>query len=276
MPQSIGEQLDAQGWQAGAVVSQAMLPQLGPHMTRPGRPDAQVNENHWIVVVSQTCDVVQAKLENEPLVEVLHCTPVPELRPEFQGRKSTRRLDFRPNKEGHAGVVLSAHAIADRYVVPRKLFADHEPDPDRRLSDSAISNIQQWYALRYTRPAWPDAFNERFNKKVKKKLAAALKLLSTDGVEVRVAIAENDRELEADQTYHMAVFFVVDQLVWDSDPVVREEAHKAFAAFVSALAECKGVEPDQELSGVKTGDEFTWQLTRTTDEWNFANLSEQE
>ena len=144
------------------------------------------------------------------------------------------------------------------------------------MSDGAISNLQQWYALRYTRPAWPDPFIDRFDKKAKKKLAAALKLLSTDGVEVRVAIAENDRELEADQTYHMAVFFVVDQLVWGSDPVVREEANKAFAAFVSALAECKGVEPDQELRGVKTGDEFTWQLTRTTDEWNFANLSDQE
>jgi hypothetical protein len=253
-----------------------MLPQIAAHLTRPGQPALAVLEDHWLVVVSQTCDVVQAKLDSEPFVEVLHCRPEPKLRPEFQGRKSTRRLDFRPNKEGHAGTVLSAHAIADRYVIPRELFVGHAPDPGRQLSGTAVTNLQQWYALRYSRPAWPDAFNARFDNKAKKRLADALRILTIDDVEVRVAIAENGRELEADQPYHVAVFFVVDQTVWDYAPDIREQAHKAFAEFVSTLAGCAGLAVDEELSGVKSGDDFSWQLTRTTDEWNFANLSEQD
>lgn len=276
MPPTFGDQLDEKGWQAGSVIPQAMLPQLVPHITRHNRPAPEVAPDHWLVVVSQTCDVVQAKPENEPFVEVLHCIPVEQLRAEFQGRKSTRRLDFRPNKESQAGVVLSAHAVADRYVIPRELFLDHEPDLSRHLSQSAVNNLQQWYALRYTRPAWPNAFNDRFDKKAKKKLVEALKLLSTDDVEVRVAIAERDAELNDDESYHVAVFFIVDQVVWDGNPAVRGEAYSAFAAFVSEVAKCKGIEVDDELSGVKSGDEFTWQLTRTTDEWNFANLSVQE
>lgn len=227
------------------------------------------------MVVSQTCDLVHPSVDSEPFVEVLLCTPNARLRPEFQGRKSTRRLDFRPNRETHADLVLSAHAIADRYVVPRELFTDHYPDANRRLSTSATNNIQQWYALRYTRPAWPDAFVKRINKSAKDDLVNALRLLSTDEVEVRVAIAEYDRELSNNQPYHVAVFFVIDQEVWDSDPTVREQAYAAYSAFASVLDRCGGIQLEQEVSGVKCGDEFSWQLTRSTDEWNFANLSEE-
>lgn len=276
MPQSLGEQLDAQGWQAGAVVPVAMLPQLALHLTRPGQPPAQVEDGHWLVVISQTCDVVQPKLGNEPLVEVLHCRPEAGLRVEYQGRKSTRRLDFRPNKTHYPGLVLTAHATVDRHVVPRDLFVGHAPDATRQLSRTAVTNLQQWYALRYARPAWPDDFNRRIDTKAKKELAAALKILTVDDVEVRVAIAENDLELEPGSPYHVAVFFVVDQTVWDSEPEVREQARRAFAEFVSALASCEGIVVNEELSDVKSGEAFSWQQTRATDEWNFANLSEHD
>jgi len=276
LPPSLGEQLDAQGWQAGAVVSAEVLPLITAHLSRYGQPPVEVQEDHWLVVISQTCDVVQPRLENEPFLEVLHCRPEPQLRSEFQGRKSTRRLDFRPNKATHPNLVLSAHAIADRHVVPRDLFVGHAPDGPRRLSATAVANLQQWYALRYARPAWPDAFNSRFDKKTKKKLADALKILTVDDVEVRVAIGEREQELSIEEPYHLALFFIIDQQVWDTEPDVREQAQKSFAEFFSVLAGCEGIVLNEELSNVLPGDDFSWQLTRTTDEWNFANLSELE
>jgi hypothetical protein len=252
------------------------MPLIAAHLVRPGQPPAEVQADHWLVVISQTCDVVQRKLESEPFLEVLHCRPEPHLRGEFQGRKSTRRLDFRPNKATHADLVLSAHAIADRHVVPRDLFVGHTPDGDRRLSAATVTNLQLWYALRYARPAWPDAFNSRFDKKTKKKLADALKILTVDDVEVRIAIVEREHDLSTEEPYHVALFYVVDQQFWDNEPEIREQAHKSFAEFSSVLAGCNGIAVNEELSGVKSGDEFSWQMTRTTDEWNFANLSELE
>jgi hypothetical protein len=273
LPSSFGDQIDKNGWRAGAVLPASLVSLLNPYLARPNIPVPEIASGHWFVVISQTCDVVQLKQENEPLVEILHCTPVAQLRAEFQGRKSTRRLDFRPNKETHPDVILTAHAVTGRYVIPRALLLDYEPDPQRYLSESSVNNIQQWYALRYTRPPWPDAFNDRIDQKTKKKLAKALKLLTTDDVEVRVAIAEKDCELALDKSYHITVFFVVDQLVWDASPEVRDEAHAAFSAFVSALSACDGIETNKEFSEVTSGEKFSWQLTRTTDEWNFANLS---
>lgn len=275
MPPSLGEQLDEKGWEAGAVVAEAMLPQLVPHMTRPDQPPPNVVATDWLLVISHTCDVV-ARSQDEPLLEVLHCARIGKMRAQYQGRKSTRRLDFAPNKLTHPDVVLSAHAIDDRYVIPRQLFLNQQPDTVRRLKPSAINHVQQWYALRYTRAAWPDAFNNRIDKKSREKLLDAMALLSTDDVEVRVSIAEKDSELNDDQSYNVVVYFVIDQIVWDTNPTVREEAHAAFAAFVSAIGACKGVKVDQELSGLKSGDAFSWQLTKLTDEWNFANLSEND
>jgi hypothetical protein len=275
LPTSFEDQVDERGWAAGAVIPQALLPKLTPHIARPTQPETIITADDWLIVISQTCDVVQRKLENEPFVEVLHCKPIAGLRSEFQGRKSTRRLDFRPNKDAHGQVVLSAHAIADRYIIPREFFVEHSPDPDRCLSDKAVGNLQQWYALRYTRPAWPDEFCERI-KKVRKELVAAVRMVESDDIEVRVAIAERDDELPDNLPYHVSVFIVVDQNVWINYPNVRKEAFSAFSAFVSALSNCDGVEVNKKLSGVKSGDDFSWQLTRTTDEWNFANLSSED
>ena len=64
--------------------------------------------------------------------------------------------------------------------------------------------------------------------------------------------------------------------IWEGDVEGRAAINAAFATFVSKLNECDGIEVDQNLSEVVSGDEFTWQETRATDEWNFANLSHRE
>ena len=100
--------------------------------------------------------------------------------------------------------------------------------------------------------------------------------VDNDEVEIRIAILEKELELKETEPYHVTVYYVVDQVEWDRDQSVRESAYLSFADLVSALNACAGVQVDAELSGVKSGDQFSWQLTRSTDEWNFANLSEFE
>jgi hypothetical protein len=108
-----------------------MLPAIAQHLTRPGAAAVEVAADHWLVVVSQTCDVVARTLEAEPFVEVLNCKPIKKPRAQYRDFRSTRILDFRPNRETHEAVALSAHAVADRYLVPRELLRDQPPDADR-------------------------------------------------------------------------------------------------------------------------------------------------
>ena len=273
---SLGDEVAGQGWRTGAVVPQGMLATIAQHLTRPGAAAVEVTADHWLVIVSQTCDVVARTLEAEPFVEVLHCKPIKKPRAQYRDFRSTRILDFRPNPVTHEAVALSAHAVADRYLVPRELFKHQSPDADRHLSDEAAQRIMAWYALRAGRPSWPDAFVTRIDKDTEAALEAAIEPLKEDIAEVRLGIVEKDVELGDDQSYHVAVYFVVAAEIWEGDVEGRAAINAAFATFVSKLNECVGIEVDQVLSEVVSGDEFTWQETRATDEWNFANLSHRE
>jgi hypothetical protein len=270
-----GDEVAARGWCTGAVVAPGMVPAIAGHLSRPGGAPVQVADADWLVVVSQTCDVLATKLEAEPLVEILHCRPIPKLRKGTKELRSTRTLDFKPNRETHGDLCLSAHAIVDRYEVPREFLRNNAPDAARRLSDVATARVLAWYALRYGRPIWPDEFVNRISGS-KGELETALEPLKDDIAEVRVGIVENDDELDEGDDYHVAVFFVVDEGVWDNDVEGREAIHAAFAKFTAELNGCKGVAVDIETSGVVSGGVFTWQEARTTDEWNFANLSHRE
>ena len=275
MPPTFGEEVAGQGWSTGAVIPPTMVLALAPYLTRPeADQSAQVLPDDWLVLVSQTCDVLAARLEAEPYVEVLHCRPVAKLRTQYKELRSTRTLDFKPNRTTHEAVALTAHAVADRYLLPRGLLREHVPD-DRRLSDVSTARVLAWYALRYGRPTWPDELVARISK-AKAALELTLNPLKDDIAEVRVAIAEKDQELAAGQDYTLAVYFVVDEAVWEGEIDGREAIHAAFAQFVSALDACVGITVDQDLSEVVSGAEFTWQDTKATDEWNFANLSHRE
>ena len=275
MPPSLGDEIAEQGWTGGAVIPHDTVAFLNLHLARPGSDPPPLSADDWLVIVSQTCDVVAKKIEAEPFVEVLHCKPIDKLRSGYKELRSTRILDFKPNRNTHDAVVLSAHAVADRYLVPREFLRDRAPDPVRHLSQVATTRVLAWYALRYARPAWPDTFVTRI-RKAHAAIEEALVPLKDDIAEVRISIAEKEKELQDGEIYHVTIFFVVDENVWEDDVEGRYAINDAFIKFVAELDACDGIEVDQNLSGVFSGAEFSWQATRTSDEWNFANLTHRE
>lgn len=273
---AFGDDVEQRGWQTGSVVPAAMLDAITEHLTRPGQPPTPIDEADWLVVISQTCDIVAPRLDAEPLIEVLHCRPLPgKPRKGRRDLESTRYLDFRPNRATHPKLVLAAHALADRFVIPRDLLPGFAPEPDRRLDAIAAQRILAWYALRAARPSWPGTFCDRV-RSVRSALEDALDQLADDIAEVRVAIVERDQELPADESYNVAVYFVVDEQTWESDPEGRKLIHEAFGKFVFELAACAGILVNEELSEVVPGNEFSWQEVKQTDLWDFANLSHRD
>lgn len=273
---TFGEEVAGQGWCTGAVVPHALVPALQQYLVQPGAAPANVAPEDWLVVVSQTCDVVAAKLDQEPFVEILHCRPLAKLRTQFKELRSTRRLDFRPNRQTHAALALSAHALADRYLVPRGLLRDNAADMERRLDATATARVLAWYSLRYGRPSWPDAFVRCIGRDNNDALEAVMEPLRDNIAQVRVGIVPNDQELPPEQPYTVAVYFVVDEEVWEENVNGRQVIYETFSEFVAILDGCAGVQVNQDASKVVSGGEFSWQMTQLTDEWNFANLSHRE
>ena len=89
---SFGDEVAERCWCTGALVPPGKVQAIAGHLAWPGRATVQVTDSDWLVVVSQTCDVLAAKLEAEPLVEVLHCRPIPKLRKGTKELRSTRSL----------------------------------------------------------------------------------------------------------------------------------------------------------------------------------------
>jgi hypothetical protein len=230
----------------------------------------------WLVIASQTCDIVAPNLSQEPHVEVFWCRAIEHTRAQYRDIRSTRRLDFRPDRENHPDRVLTVHAAFDRYVLPRSILENGSPRGDRSLSDASVRRLQAWMALRYSRPAWPDNFVKRIDT-ARDQLIEALTVAEKDDIaEVRIALSPQTSELNDRQSYRIAVFFVVDEQIWESDPDKRGVIHEAFAKFISSLKRCPGIEIDDQISGVVSGANFSWQQVQMTDQWNFANLTYRE
>lgn len=219
------------------------------------------------MLISQSCDVLAPNLTQEPLVELLHCQPIAKPRNGFRDLQSTRRLDFRPNRVSHPDVAVTAHALADRYLMPRDLLQQLSPDPTRALSLQSVRRVSEWYALRYSRPAWPDEFVSRVAPQ-KEGLLQALAPLKEDLVQVRAAVALGDGGV-----YRVAVFFVSDEESW-KDQEIRVAVQKAFSAFTARLSQCSGVEVEDD-SAATSAALFSLQMMTMTEEWNFAHLSQQ-
>jgi hypothetical protein len=66
---------------------------------------------------------------------------------------------------------------------------------------------------------------------------------------------------------------VLDEDTWNNDNAYRDNAMTAFHSFIAALGKCEGIEVDN-LSRAMSGAEFTWQLSRQTDMWDYANLTD--
>jgi len=269
---SIGALLAGNGWQAGSVLTPAAVQELRPHLRHGLEEPVEISEQTWAIVITQTCDLVAASEETERYAEILLAKPLKGDKPrsQFAELRSTRILDFYPDKQKREGLVLSAHANHERYLVPRQLLTKHRPDPEKTLSTRATQRLQGWLALRISRPAWPENFVPRLGDK--QTLVKVLQGIRADLAEIRVAVTPNDRELAPNQPYGMAVFFIMDEDAYQ-DPALRRAVTECFTQFIAFLRSREGIELQDELSGVVNGGEFSWQQTQQTDPWNFAQLS---
>ncbi|GAB4510540.1 MAG: hypothetical protein Tsb0026_12500 [Sulfuricaulis sp.] len=273
---STGEKLFALGWRAGSVLPPELYKSVRRYLHHvDNKAPKIVDPKSWLIVASQSCDVVARKEDAEPYVEVLWAHPYDgKPRTQYCDRRSTRRLDFLPNKNAFPDIVLTAHASIDRYVVPRKALIEGRPDAHRTLSAQAIKGLHAWLALRYDRPAWPESFVARINPKpIKIRLLDALKPLMDDIAQVRIGISPKDQELDENNNYKVAVYFVVSEEKYENSSDTRRLVQEGFNKFVSALKDCEGIELDTDLSEVVSGGEFTWEETQSTDLWDFAYLS---
>lgn len=231
-----GTQLRAAGWRQGSAVERDSLAPL------------RLLDCDIAIVVSQDCDVVQS-VDVEPDVELILGRRRDATRPDCRFGRNPRELDL--ELEGRTDAVT--FRIRERVSISKERLASHRPAPVALAPDD-VALLAKWIAKRYTRPAWPDAFNERL-RAVDARLERLFK--SDAGIPITSILLMLDRpddELPEGEPYRLAAWLTVsaDSLMND---VASKRAQEFERRFKEILDDCDDIEL-QEIE-VRSEDDVT-------------------
>jgi hypothetical protein len=120
-----------------------------------------------VVVLSQDCDVVHGSYDAEPTAELIRAKPSSQADGLIRHGRNPRRLQLA------VGALFLNFSVHDRWNIQRSELESTGPDPEIAVDGDARHVLTEWVAKRYTRPAFPDAFNvrrEAANKKIEREL----------------------------------------------------------------------------------------------------------
>ena len=146
-----------------------------------------------LMIISQSCDILHDKVEDEPYIEFLAGYIFKkEDRNLFNG-KNPRRLQVIHDKK------ILSFAIHDILRVPKDVFERVDPKPASIIMErDKINLIANWVAKRYVRAAFPDEFNRRIKEAKKAEKASKNPLMGNVSL---IFIDVSDEELDIDHDY---------------------------------------------------------------------------
>jgi len=221
------EEIRRRGWSQGAIIAAEAARALS-FRCRLGIEDDAV-----LIVVSQSCDVVQRTLEREPWIEVLKARPAQETNGNYAHGKHPRSVQF------DLGGVVHEASCHDRATFPREELAKIEPDA-RRLNRQTIEMLAGWIAKRYVRPAFPDELNRRIEAQ-RSKLGEILKKHGAWISQILLHHTPDDELPEGRDAYTIAVKLVMAADDY-ADGEKRASAEKALLPLDKVLRGCVGIE----------------------------------
>ena len=118
-------------------------------------------DNTRLLIVSQTCDLIQGSFESEPYFETLCLRPLnQEPSGGYLGGKNSRRIEFSLNTAGDD--ITYCYALPyERHLIKRELLLN-ELKPESFIQDEqTLKMILRWLSRRYTRVAFPETFVSR-------------------------------------------------------------------------------------------------------------------
>jgi len=227
------------GWRQGSVLGGV----LSTKARSSAPPGLTVADTDWLIVTSHDCDIVNVRLEREPVVEVLRAVPSDRSAPDPQQHWGRSPRQWQVAVAGESTEVTLECQVHERWPIPRQWLA--EEAPGNQLPPKERRAMAEWLAKRYVRPAFPSAFDQRWHSRLKQwfqLLRRESGLLQ--GVYLRLSSSE---ELPSNQAYGCDFIVVVPASARTSAdwPTQRERLETAIERFWGQFEpgiECEGVE----------------------------------
>lgn len=197
------------GWRQGSVMTGEQA--LGAPIYRLPFPyTEELPREFWAIVISQDCDVANGDADVEPVVEIAIATPIAAIDPARQQLRNPRELHFELRTE--AGVRPVSVQVRDRAMIEKMALLDIAPR-NSLVRDADVASIAALFGERYTRAAWPDAFERRLGP-AKRRLKTVLQKYSEEIAEIFIALRPSE-ELDDKQAYNVLVYVVLNDVVTD-------------------------------------------------------------
>lgn len=223
-----GSRLRALGWHQGALIPVGLQTELSNLLPR--------GFDHAIVA-SQDCDIV-AHTALEAAIDLLPAVLSPEPNGELLYGKHPRRICLALESSEFATVDIRHRATVDKNVL-----ADIPPiaGAPARVRDRKL--LAKWLGKRYSRPAFPDAFNERLRAQ-KSKLEALSKLSQSRAITAIFLQLDTEAELEPNENYKVVVWFACRPAIIE-EPESRGPIEAYAEAFAKVLNACTGIQVEE-------------------------------
>ncbi len=249
------------GWQQGAILPPGLHRYLIPCHHKSTQPEGE----GLAIVISQDCDVNCPSLEIEPYVEVLWAIPVSTIDGNLTHGKSPRRLHFKAERNKKFQVYESQ--VRWRFELPRERILENVPVAHVRLEKGTGSLLSKWIAKRYTRAAFPDAFNKRYKpdqKKIRGILKASEELLS--GIYILMEADEKPDE----ESYKIVLRVTMPDSVY-AVAAQKENAEKCMAKLAHVMDSAPGISVAEY--DIVAEQDFSLTDVAMFKRWDFDDLS---
>ncbi len=258
------ERLIESGWKQGIL--------LAPDDARlKANAHYEVPDDARLLIVSQTCDLVQGSFESEPYFEVL-CIRSLDREPigNYLGGKNSRRIEFSHEITGDG--ISHWYALPyERHLINRKLLLDDLKPGSLLHDEQKLKMILRWLSRRYTRTAFPEAFVSRIETR-KGPIGKRFSRLNPHISNVFVSVTPF-AELDDDDEYGMEIILVMDAEKFD-DTEQYELCDDIKKQLEYQLGECDGIKVD-DIS-IESTASITIEDLKGYLEWDYSYLSFRE
>lgn len=168
----------------------------------------EIPDDARLLIVSQTCDLVQDSFKSEPYFEALCLRPLDQ-EPDggYLGGKNSRRIEFSIDL-GEGGITHWYALPYERHLINRELLLDDLRPGSLLYDEQTLKMILSWLSRRYTRTAFPETFVSLVDVR-KDPIGKKFSRLNTYIKSVYVRLTPFD-ELDNDQEYGMEIILVME------------------------------------------------------------------
>lgn len=198
-------------------------------------------EYDFLLVITQTCDLLKCDLDKEPYVEVIPLKILGTALPSGNNAhgKNPRRLEISVDFNGT--INTCALEANKRFFVRHELLSEIKPFV--HIHDAAtVECLRYWIIARYNRAAFPDTFNNRVSGADLKKLIKLFNNLELiTGIYLKLDPMD---ELPKDRNYYLEIILLMGHKNF-SDPVIHQKYTAYCTDIQSIIKNFQGVDLDR-------------------------------